>query len=226
MSKKLTWIGIAITVAYLIAATLLGWGQWDEFSAMKPNEVGYFLAGVVGPLALLWLILGYFQQGEELKQSTRALQLQAEELRNSVEQQQQLVAVSREQVDTQLKALEGEQERYRIANRPHMVLRKRMSVSNGAVLDQSFDLQNLGADAFNVEMSMTPAWDGKLASKRSSLRRGDSLGFSLVISPSNAGRFVLHVQCFDALQNVVEAEFHLDVVVLEGEGPRVHIQDN
>lgn len=226
MSKKLTWIGIGITVAYLIAAALLGWGQWDQFSAMKPNEVGDFLAGVVGPLALLWLILGYFQQGEELKQSTRALQLQAEELRNSVEQQQQLVAVSREQVDTQLKALEGEQERYRIANRPHMVLTKRMSVSNGAVLDQSFDLQNLGADAFNVEMSMTPAWDGKLASKRSSLRRGDSLGFSLVISPSNVGRFVLHVQCFDALQNVVEAEFQLDVVVLEGEGPRVHIQDN
>ncbi len=54
---------------------------------MKPNEWGDFLAGTFSPLAFMWLVFGYHQQGEELKQNTEVLRLQADELRNSVEQQ-------------------------------------------------------------------------------------------------------------------------------------------
>lgn len=122
MSKKLTGIGVAITLAYLIAAALLGWGEWDEFSGMRPNEVGDFLAGVVGPLALLWLILGYFQQGEELRQSSLALAQQAEELRRSVEQQQALVEVTRAQMDAQVRSFQAEALRWHIAEQPIFVL--------------------------------------------------------------------------------------------------------
>lgn len=121
MSKKLTWIGIAITAGYLIAAALLGWGEWDKFSQMKPNEVGDFLAGVVGPLALLWLILGYFQQGEELRQSSLALVQQAEELRRSVEQQQALVEVTRAQVDAHIRSFQAETDRWRSLEQPILV---------------------------------------------------------------------------------------------------------
>lgn len=145
MSKKLTRIGIAITVAYLFAAVLLGWGEWDEFSGMEPNEVGDFLAGVVGPLALLWLILGYFQQGEELKQSTEALRLQAEELRNSVSQQQALVEVTKKQAEAQMEAFRREREEQRRALSPLFVLNQNGGYARGNMQTYSLRLQNHGA---------------------------------------------------------------------------------
>lgn len=122
MSKKLTRVGIAITLAYLVAAVVLGWGERDKFLGMEPNQVGDFLAGVVGPLALLWLILGYFQQGEELRQSSLALAQQAEELRRSVEQQQALVEVTRAQMDAQVRSFQAEALRWHIAEQPIFVL--------------------------------------------------------------------------------------------------------
>ncbi|MFO1226769.1 MAG: hypothetical protein U1F32_07570 [Roseateles sp.] len=71
---------------------------------MKPNEWGDFFAGFVAPLAFLWLVLGYLQQGEELKASGTALEQQAQELRRSVEQQQALVEVTRQQVAAEREA--------------------------------------------------------------------------------------------------------------------------
>lgn len=44
----------------------------------KPNEMGDFLSGTAGSLALIWLIVGYYLQRTELNQNTRALQEQAE----------------------------------------------------------------------------------------------------------------------------------------------------
>jgi hypothetical protein len=75
--------------------------NWTTFLGLRPNEVGDFLAGVFGPLAFLWLVFGYYQQGEELKHSVEALKLQAEELRNSVEQQKELVEVSQDTLNLQ-----------------------------------------------------------------------------------------------------------------------------
>jgi hypothetical protein len=79
------WICLWVSVLYC------GWGPASD---MVLNEWGDFLAGVSAPLAFLWLVIGYFQQGDELglntkalKQQERALQLQVEELKQSVEQQ-------------------------------------------------------------------------------------------------------------------------------------------
>jgi len=154
MSKKLTWVGIGITAAYLIAAALLGWGKWDKFSEMKPNEVGDFLAGVVGPLALLWLILGYFQQGEELKQSTEALRLQAEELRNSVSQQQALVEVTKKQAEAQLEAFRRESEEQRRAVSPLFVLEPANHTGRDEVQTYRFRLRNHGATVTEVSIEL------------------------------------------------------------------------
>ena len=59
--------------------------------AMHPNEWGDFLAGTFAPLAFLWLVLGYLQQGQALRQNTEALKLQAHELRLSSETLRQQV---------------------------------------------------------------------------------------------------------------------------------------
>ena len=48
---------------------------------MTLNEWGDFLAGTTAPLALFWLVIGYFQHGEELRLNTEALNAQKEELR-------------------------------------------------------------------------------------------------------------------------------------------------
>jgi len=66
--------------------------KFEDLIALKLNEIGDLAAGVFGPLAFLWLILGYLQQGKELKASTDALKLQAKELNNSVAQQEMMVA--------------------------------------------------------------------------------------------------------------------------------------
>ena len=87
------------------------------------NEWGDAFAGFFAPIAFMWLVLGYLQQGEELRNSTKALNLQAEELRSSVEHQGQLVEISRQQVRQELHALQEDQNRRREAARPIFVFR-------------------------------------------------------------------------------------------------------
>lgn len=68
--------------------------DWQSAKEMTFNEWGDYFAGISAPLAFLWLVIGYFQQGEELSQNTKALEqqekalkLQVDELKQSVEQQ-------------------------------------------------------------------------------------------------------------------------------------------
>ncbi|WP_049836872.1 hypothetical protein [Acinetobacter sp. V2] len=91
---------IALTVT-LIALIFILYGIYDipEFSKLKLNEKGDFLAGMISPVVLIWIVFGYIQQGYELKINTQALILQAEELANSVEQQKELVKATREELD-------------------------------------------------------------------------------------------------------------------------------
>ena len=72
----------------------------ENIVLLTSNELGDFLAGSFAPLAFLFLYLGYKQQGEELKQNTKALNLQAEELKNSVEQQKELVKIQQQELES------------------------------------------------------------------------------------------------------------------------------
>ena len=66
---------------------------------MSPNEWGDFFAGVSAPIALLWLVIGYFQHGEELKLNTEALRLQQKELKQQVRETRNLVRVADRQAN-------------------------------------------------------------------------------------------------------------------------------
>ncbi len=99
MSRVLSTIGILATLAYV---ALLAWafgGRLAELRSLEPNHLGDFLAGAFGPLAILWLILGYFQQGIELRENSRALDLQAAELRNATREQRELLQILRGQLE-------------------------------------------------------------------------------------------------------------------------------
>ena len=101
MEKKLELWGAIATIAYL---AVIGWWvstKWASFLGLELNALGDFLAGTFGPIAFLWLVLGFLQQGRELRMSSQALQLQAQELSNSVEQQAIIAKATLEQLEEQ-----------------------------------------------------------------------------------------------------------------------------
>lgn len=100
-----------ITILYLWLACNLVINV-EDVKALKLNEKGDFLAGIFSPLAFLWLVYGYLQQGQELKQNTKALTMQAEELRISNESlRQQVVEMS--------KSVKAQQDMFELANSQH-----------------------------------------------------------------------------------------------------------
>ncbi|MCC7216544.1 MAG: hypothetical protein IT517_07205 [Burkholderiales bacterium] len=99
MSRILSTIGILATLAYV---AFLAWAFGDrlaELRSLEPNHIGDFLAGAFGPLAILWLILGFFQQGIELRENSRALDLQAAELKSATREQRELLQILRGQLE-------------------------------------------------------------------------------------------------------------------------------
>lgn len=90
----LTGFWIACVVVYAIVTTC-----GHETEALQLNEFGDFFSGVSAPLAFLWLVVGYYQQGWELRQNTIALNAQLLELRESVEHQAELSSSTKRQTD-------------------------------------------------------------------------------------------------------------------------------
>jgi len=103
--------GFGLTVIYLILLTWLISNRVGQLLTIPLNELGDFLAGAFGPLAIFWLIVGFFQQGKELQQSTEALKLQAKELNNSVLQQEKLAKVTNEALAFEKENVEYERSR-------------------------------------------------------------------------------------------------------------------
>lgn len=80
------WFGV--TLMWLTAAVFLAvfWPSEKPFFELTLNELGDYLSGVVSPVAFVWLILGYSQQGHELRSSIITFKEQSEELRKSAQQ--------------------------------------------------------------------------------------------------------------------------------------------
>ncbi len=94
----LTGFGLACSAIWFAGVSYLVMTDWCNEKSL--NEWGDFVAGFVGPLALLWLVLGYFQQQKEIRQNTEALHLQREEMRKAAEEQKNLVRSSDAQLNT------------------------------------------------------------------------------------------------------------------------------
>ncbi|WP_313218005.1 hypothetical protein [Stenotrophomonas sp.] len=152
--KGITIGGAVATAVYLAG---VGWyvvENTGSFAGLKPNELGDFLAGSLGPLAFFWLICGYLQQGIELKQNTRALELQVQELQNSVDQQRELVAVTREQLQMEGEEVRRQHQAARLAALPVMVAKSGGSFNGDGNAYVRLNLTNVGGDVRNVLFSM------------------------------------------------------------------------
>lgn len=123
-SKTYSTIGFIITGVWLFGLLVYICLNLDGLFGLEPNELGDFAAGAFAPLAFLWLVLGFFQQGEELRYSGKALWLQGEELRNSVEQQRELVNVTREQLQFESTVLKQQQDELNRNSQPILELRE------------------------------------------------------------------------------------------------------
>ena len=62
----LPWIGFACTFGYFGLIIQIYGERLFELQFMPLNEVGDFLAGAFGPVAFLWLIIGYIMQNIDL----------------------------------------------------------------------------------------------------------------------------------------------------------------
>lgn len=86
-----TWLlrlGLVLTVLWFGAQLfyILGVVGFESFVDEGPPSVGGFLEGAFAPLAFLWLVIGFFLQREELQRSSRAIDLQYQEMRRTAEQ--------------------------------------------------------------------------------------------------------------------------------------------
>ncbi|MEM8536224.1 MAG: hypothetical protein AAGF56_00025 [Pseudomonadota bacterium] len=157
--RSLSMIGGVLTGCYVV---FVGWviqHNWTDFAELAPNEWGDFFAGSLGPLAIFWLVLGFVQQGRELRHSVEALNLQAEELRKSVEQQQAMVKITEQQLELEIQMRDKEHQL--AANRalPFFQLSKQPNEIIPAIsITQSltFNLRNSGADAISVSLFVAP----------------------------------------------------------------------
>ncbi|MES3008289.1 MAG: hypothetical protein V4751_11025 [Pseudomonadota bacterium] len=157
MSKVLTSIGLIGTLVYGIVLYVLIQGRIGTVIALPLNELGDFLAGAFGPLAIFWLILGFFQQGIELRQNTAALNLQARELKNSVEQQQALVDVSRNQFQAELEAINYERGLQRRLQQPNLLFTNKTATHRRDLHEYQIHFMNAGNSATNLTTSLNRA---------------------------------------------------------------------
>jgi len=96
---NLTRLGFGITAIIILIVLIFILFKFNSFINMEPNEFGDFIAGIASAMALIWLIIAYFQQNKELKLNTKALELQYEELKHQVEETAKIAKNAERQAD-------------------------------------------------------------------------------------------------------------------------------
>ena len=88
--RHLPRIGFILTAVYIAGLAIYLFVQGQNPADLRLNELGDFLGGVSSPLAFLWLVLGFFQSGREIGISSKALHLQAREMRAEMDEQRRI----------------------------------------------------------------------------------------------------------------------------------------
>lgn len=195
--SRLGWFGVAVTVAYV---AVFGWffaSQLLQLDNLKPNELGDFFAGAFGPVAFFWLVLGFFQQGAELKNSVETLKLQATELKNSVEQQRELVLVSREQIELDRETILNQREQYHREMNPVFVVSRNGGQATGLGRMFRISILNKGEMASDVSISIMSEEIHPNEFHFPSIARGSSENIEMSLSGGGlkAGQCRMFVRC-------------------------------
>jgi hypothetical protein len=217
MSERRFRFGVVVSIAWLLVMAWVACYDPAVARGMKPNEWGDFFAGFFAPLAFLWLVLGYLQQGQELQLSTKALHLQAEELKNSVQQQRELVEVTRQQVESDREALLLERTIRQEAAKPRFDIQNQGG-SSGNSGNYHITITNAGNTAtkvigtiegvsgtstlFNIPMFVREIQHGAVLSVTEPFPdSGATLTITYIDADGRPGTFVSHVAKQDATPN-------------------------
>ncbi|AYV46888.1 hypothetical protein CFHF_08200 [Caulobacter flavus] len=196
-------VGMAITAAWLMLFVGYIALNQDKVHDLEPNEVGDFLSGAFAPLAFLWLVLGFFQQGQELRNSSEALQMQGRELQQSVEQQRELVEVTREQLKFESDRLQSERQQAERSAQPLLNLSPGMSMSSGSTITKKyFEMKNYGNECTRVHIR-----GDEISTKKDRLSRGETCDFSIVLNGRDSLETLVTVSYLDGQFNPQEKNY-------------------
>jgi len=164
--KLPTRIGIVLTTVWVLIFGAILYFNLNLALKMELNEWGDFLAGFSAPLALLWLVVGYFQQGRELALNTEALRLQQEELRRQVQETANLAANAGRQAEAaellaSLTKTEQEEEKERELLDAQPSLWPEGGSTSGARITTNFI--NKGGTAYDMVLGYTGEYSLKLS---------------------------------------------------------------
>jgi hypothetical protein len=153
-------------VGTLLSLIWLGLFVWaivekrEAVSILKLNEWGDFFAGFAAPLALLWLVLGYLQQGEELEQNTAALLGQRDEFQRQVAETQNLVEASKRQAKASEELLAASKaeldEQKRLATAQSLMELRHQGTHGTAETNLTLSLKNTGAPGRSLVVQVSP----------------------------------------------------------------------
>lgn len=232
--------GISISLVYIGAIVWLRWPfPLSTLKAMPLNELGDFLAGVFGPLTLFWLILGFLLQREELRQNTKALNMQAEELKESVNQYKQMVAISQKQVEAEIDVLKIQKDEIDRKVLPRFVItdiRTEFALKNMEFLFKelnpsqelkfshhvfSVDILNEGSSVTDYDIQVMKNWK----SIETNWPHGAHLDHNQKVTihwndkiEEAPDEVDIIIYCFDSLGRSISKRFELAL----GEGPEYH----
>jgi hypothetical protein len=154
-SSSTKW-AMGLTGVWAAVVLILGYMKWPQLVCMPPNEWGDFLAGTFSPLALLWLVAGYRQQGDELFLNTKALLMQQVEMKNQVEEFKKLAIHSGEQAESSAAMVDlsrKESEQKEIESRSLTFPKFRIAhISGHSGVNETYRLYNEGHEVHNIDM--------------------------------------------------------------------------
>lgn len=185
IARRLTIIGALVSGLYLVCWSFYAYLNWYTVLKLAPNELGDFLAGCIGPLATLWLVLGFLQQGQELRQNGAALLLQAKELKAAADQQRELVTVTRQQLHAEIEKTTYER-REQTAERKRLK-RTRLPIFQLEPLSMQkhpnqyggrYTLKNTGDFCANLKFEVIGQGVGVGSSTKKQLHRDESTDFA------------------------------------------------
>ncbi|WP_210459077.1 hypothetical protein [Pantoea ananatis] len=166
-----TW-GVVATVVYAVAlCSFLFLGQFEKIKSY--NELGDTLAGIFSPVAFFWLVLGFFQQQTELQQNTKALQMQATELQQSVEQYKKMVEIAQNQLDSELTTAQLEKTMRENETKPTIKLKSlRWQANNTLTYTFRPEVYSDGRDAKDVLIEFVGGFGNYTSFKFDNLNKG------------------------------------------------------
>lgn len=225
-------LGVIITIVWIMGVGCI-WVFGKLQTPTSMNELGDFLAGAFAPIAFLWLVLGYRQQGKQLDQNTKALeqqekalQLQIDEMKKSVKQQKELSKIQNQQIESTFKEVKP---KLRIINGS---LSKLMHTSSFRLV---IELMNIGLDIacnmyIHVDLENGREYIHSLTSndhflEESILEKNERLNVTTFLSSSdfiihedlNNWLFKLRIQYEDKYGNVYFQDFMAFVEKIENQ---------